>query len=374
MNIVFINSSDTFEKRVDLIYDVLKKQNHNIKVIASDYMHIEKRKREYNKEGYILLPTVAYKRNISFMRLYSHYKFAKDAYRHIKNWDIDLLYIVVPPNSQAALAKKYKKRNPRVKIVMDIIDLWPESLPTKLTQYFPFTLWSDMRNRNLKYADKIITECDLYQDILKKYLGDKKVRTIYWAHSENKAIQMNLNLSQEEVHLCYLGSINNIIDIPHIIEIIQTIIKEKPVVLKIVGDGEKRQELIEAAREAGAEVFYYGKIYDSIEKQKVFDSCHYGLNIMKDTVCVGLSMKSIDYFESGLPIINNLRGDTEKFVRNYCCGVNSLELKDVIKKPYQYGMRQNSQKLFQDMFSEKVFRNSIKKIIEPLGDNYGKFN
>ena len=359
MNIVFINSSDTFEKRVDLIYDVLKKQNHNIKVIASDYMHIEKKKRKCDKEDYILLPAVAYKRNISFMRLYSHYKFAKDAYRHIKNWDIDLLYIVVPPNSQAAFAKRFKKRNPQVKIVMDIIDLWPESLPTKLTQYFPFTLWCDVRNRNLKYADKIITECDLYQEVLRKYLRNKDVKTIYWAHSNNKVIEMNLKLSQEEVHLCYLGSINNIIDIPQIIEIIQTIRKVKPVVLKIVGDGEKRQELIEEAREAGAEVFYYGKIYDSIEKQKIFDSCHYGLNIMKDTVCVGLSMKSIDYFESGLPIINNLRGDTEKLVDNRRIGINWRNQDEVWLLQYDISSRKRAVEVYKQYFEENNFKENI---------------
>ena len=62
-------------------------------------------------------------------------------------------------------------------------------------------------------------------------------------------------------------------------------------------------------KSAGAEVFYHGKVFDSKEKNRIFETCHYGLNIMKDSVFVGLTMKSMDYFE-GLPIINNIQGDT----------------------------------------------------------------
>ena len=37
---------------------------------------------------------------------------------------------------------------------------------------------------------------------------------------------------------------------------------------------------------------------------------------MKQEVFVGLTMKSIDYFEAGLPIINNIHGDTWNIVKD----------------------------------------------------------
>ena len=43
---------------------------------------------------------------------------------------------------------------------------------------------------------------------------------------------------------------------------------------------------------------------------------------MKKSVCVGLTMKSIDYFEFGLPIINNIKGDTWNAVEEYGIGIN----------------------------------------------------
>ena len=76
-----------------------------------------------------------------------------------------------------------------------------------------------------------------------------------------------------------------------------------PVTLHIIGDGESKQELIDAAKAGGATVEYHGKIHDPQDKQDIFDKCHFGLNIMK-SVCVGLTMKSIDGFLS--PIINNI--------------------------------------------------------------------
>ena len=45
--------------------------------------------------------------------------------------------------------------------------------------------------------------------------------------------------------------------------------------------------LIEEVKGSGAIVEDYGKVYDPKEKQQIFDKCHFGLNIMKDTGCVG---------------------------------------------------------------------------------------
>ena len=39
----------------------------------------------------------------------------------------DLLYVAAPPNIAAKTAAKYKAKHPSTKLVVDIIDLWPES-------------------------------------------------------------------------------------------------------------------------------------------------------------------------------------------------------------------------------------------------------
>lgn len=59
--------------------------------------------------------------------------------------------------------------------------------------------------------------------------------------------------------------------------------------LHIIGDGESREEFYPKLERAGAEVLYHGKIYDAREKQAIFDQCYFGLNIMKETVSIGLT-------------------------------------------------------------------------------------
>lgn len=363
--VVIVNSSDIFEYRINLMVDIFKKNGCQVKVVTSDFMHIEKKKRKQGKKDYYYIETVPYRKNISVQRLWSHCKFSIDAYKRIKNWKFDLLYLVVPPNSQAWIAKKYCSSD--VKIIMDIIDLWPESLPTGYTDLFPFTLWAGIRNHNLKYADFVITECNMYRERLQKYLDNKKTETLYWVHKDSHAERRpcpdNANLS-----LCYLGSINNIIDIPAIGRIIKELAISRPVVLKIIGDGERRNELIETAEEAGAKVIFYGKIYDFQEKQNIFDTCHFGINIMKKQVCVGLSMKSIDYFEAGLPILNNLSGDTEKLVEKYSVGIN---LKDLKKCEDIWGLTWEEYRLkvrgvYEMLFSYQKFQRKFEEIVNSV--------
>ena len=140
-----------------------------------------------------------------------------------------------------------------------------------------FNIWMEIRNNNLYYADYVITECNLYKKILKATAGDIQAETLYLAR-EDKGYNPCLNLPEKEIALCYLGSINNIIDINAIECIIRDCTKKQPVIFHIIGEGEKKNLLIKTAKNAGAKVIYHGKVYDRLEKQQIFDSCHYGLN------------------------------------------------------------------------------------------------
>ncbi len=371
MNIVIVNSSDTFEYRADMVYAYFSKRNHTVTVLSSDFMHIEKKRRQCTKKDYIYLRTIPYKKNISLRRLYSHYRFSRKCIRWLQKKQFDLLYIVIPPNCQSAIAKKYAKCN-KVKIVMDIIDMWPESFPSKNTDHFPFRQWGKLRDRNLKYADYIITECDLYQEKLKKFLSGIKVQTIYWSHQDNALpgkAAVATPMTADEIHLCYLGSINHIIDISKIGEIISSIANEKKVVLKIIGGGERKELLISTAEENGATVYDYGKVYDHKTKKEIMDTCHYGLNIMKDTICVGLSMKSVDYLENGLPVINNLPGDMAQIVYKERCGVNISDsdwLDQVLVKSVNSDIRVNALECYRKYFSKDMFETQLKKVVDEV--------
>lgn len=278
---------------------------------------------------------------------------------------IDLLWVLAPPNSFVAAAGRVKHKHPKIKLVIDLIDLWPETMPLGMAKPL-LTPWKKLRDKNFQYADTIVTECGLYKDVLSQNLRDKQVKTLYLARND-KGYHPDLCLPKTNLNLVYLGSINYIIDIDAIGKIISKCRKIKPVNLIIIGDGEKRDQLIKTAELAGAKVEYSGVIYDREKKQKIFDSCHYGLNIMKKSVCVGLTMKSIDYFEFGLPIINNIHGDTWGIIEKYKCGYNFSLTEEIfnIRMDLQNNIeqRRSARSFFEHCLSYVSFSDKVRDIV-----------
>ena len=139
MNVVIVNCFDTYENRVNMLYDVMVSEGHNVTIIASDFRHFRKTYITENRRGYIFVHASKYKKNLSISRLKSHYYFSKVALQQVEKINPDLLYVLIPANSLAKDAGKYKKSSSNVKLIFDIIDLWPETMPVgKIKEYFPF--------------------------------------------------------------------------------------------------------------------------------------------------------------------------------------------------------------------------------------------
>ena len=181
-----------------------------------------------------------YKKNISVKRLYSHDEFARKTYHKLQTIMPDLIYAVIPPNSIAKYCAKYKLMYKKVKLIFDIMDMWPESVPLeRLKITWPFRIWKDYRDQNLRFADFVFTECELYQFYLKKYLPPK-YGVLYLAKDhvidyEDIAFRKRKNQrNSDEIILGYLGSINHIIDIGGIEKLISELGKHFRITVKII--------------------------------------------------------------------------------------------------------------------------------------------
>ncbi len=378
MNIVIVDCFDTWEDRVELLYKAFTGSNHNVKVLMSDYKHIDKIKRNDIKRDYRFFHAVPYKRNMSINRMYSHIRLSRVIFKCVEKnaRKIDLIWVFAPPNIFISDVAKVKKNNPNIKVIIDLIDLWPETMPIGKVKKM-LSPWGKLRNDNLKYADVIVAECNLYRDVLKEEIEGKVVETLYLARKD-LGYKPELNLTKNGLSFCYLGSINNIIDIDSIVRMICYCQKNNDTTVHIIGDGERKNELIKRLKDTGANVIYHGKVYDRTKKQEILDSCHFGLNIMKESVCVGLTMKSIDYFEFGVPIINNIRGDIWDIVDEFECGINISNdtlLNDIQRiSSYQNKYRINSRSFFDKELSEEVFDNKALEIIDMVESKPKKNN
>ena len=361
MKVNIVTCYESNEERVTFIMDVCKKRGYDVKAYTSNFSHFRKELRNSVPDGLVAIDTIPYKRNLSLFRLNSHKVFAETVFDKIREDKPDLIWVVAPCLSLIKEANVYKNENPKVKIVIDIIDMWPESLPLgKIKNTLPFKLWKNIRVNNINCADELVTECDLYHEILSKEY-DGKISTIYWARNAI-ANKYDLDLPKNKLSLCYIGSINNIINVDLISSLIKSI--NSQVDLHIIGDGENKDNMINSLKDI-CNVIYYGKVYDEQEKQEIFKKCHAGINIYKEGLYIGLTVKSMDYFRYGLPIINNIKGDTWKFIEEDKVGINVNE-GSVIDVQALIDIRDNNQNiidLYNNNFTKEIFEKKCLDVI-----------
>ena len=357
-----ITCFESNEERVNYIYDACISRGYAVNIITSDFSHIRKEKRSNIPNGYIAIKTKPYNKNLSLDRIASHKEFARDAFKLVEKHNPDLIWVMAPANYLIKEAHDYKKRNRCVKAIIDIIDMWPESLPIKINKHlFPFNIWRNLRKKYINCADALVTECDFYKIVLNGEYK-KEIKTIYWAR-DNGEKDKSLDLPKNKLSLCYIGSINNIIDIDRIYELIYSC--DMPVILYIIGEGEKTDFFIDKLSEI-CYVEYCGPIRDEERKNHIFKKCHAGINIYRDDLYIGLTVKCIDYFEHGLPIINNIKGDTWMLVLQNNVGIN-VDENTIIKSEELIEMRTNNEniyELYNRNFTKEVFTKNCLEVLD----------
>ncbi|MDR2202249.1 MAG: hypothetical protein LBP26_05760 [Clostridiales bacterium] len=356
-----------FKERLLAVKEYFENGNVDAVIYASDFQHGTGYVDENAYGGKIkFIHAKPYKKNISVARLTSYSNWCKKAFDLVADIKPDYIYLIVPANSILYRAAKYKKNNPSAKIIADIVDLWPESLPAsngtkKILSPF-LRVWKNLRNKNIKAADAVFTECDYYKQILAdQNIDTSAFKTLYLFGGDARGDIAYA--PSEKLRFLYLGSINNIIDIDRIINLLVEAQKRRPVVLNIIGDGERREQFLNGLAARNIETVYHGKIYDDSYKQEVMNNCDFGLNVYKKNLAIGLTVKSIDYLRGGLPIVNTIRGDTSKMVDEYNIGVNLASDGYDAKKFDSTLYRKNALNCFEKNFTQKMFFASLNRLL-----------
>lgn len=366
---ILISCFQWYKGRLEYVEQYLQKRGYEVQMWMSDFRHFEKERVE-PIAGCYYIHVYSYKENISIARMFSHYDFANQVYKVLCQEKPDIVVANIPPNSVARICGKYKRKYLSTKLVFDIIDMWPESYTASKILEFPFKFWADLRDKNLKYADYIFTECELYQS----YLPDVpkgKMSTLHLFRSEQTFAEIP-SWSGNEVEIGYLGSINSLIDIPLIESLIGKIAKSLEVTFHIVGGGKNVQNFVDALNRAGAKVKNHGVIFDKDQLHSIIGRCHFVINMMKPSVCVGLTIKSMDYFQLGVPMFNTIKGDTADIIQKYRCGYNvedvylCSESVRLLNDSEYLRMRKNVQNAFTELLTKKVFIQNLKHGLDKL--------
>lgn len=355
-----------YRDRLKPIEDYLINSGYEVKCILSDFNHIGKKySRKENSCDYIHVPK--YESNISIQRIRSHLFFGRSISQVLKDNHPDLIYLIVPPNNSAIRCSKYKKAYPKTTFILDIIDLWPESIPLgRLKHTLPANIWRNWRNDAIRVADHVFTECDLYKEMLKGVLIPEKTSTLYLFKEQTEEEQvlvqgiLSRGKTDNVIRFAYLGSMNNIIDIEGICEVITQFIEVgKSCELRAIGDGESREDFEGAVRRTGCQAHFYGLVFDELEKIKILAPCDYAFNMMKDTSAVGLTIKSIDYLSYGLPLINNIKGDTWILINKKKIGNNIVKHNRINVDEFSLLNHRRVRDIYIECFSKNSFLNTF---------------
>lgn len=376
-NAIIITAFDNYSYyiRTKYVEKYLRDEDYSIEILAADYDHRNKKVYREERDNLTLVHVKPYKKNLSFDRLISHYQFSKVSFEYMTCQNLQLIYIVAPPNILFYHASKYKKGHPGTKIVFDVEDMWPETLPISDFLYKlaspVLSLWKLIRNRNLNCADAIVYECNLFKEYLAPVVKVDKQGVLYFCmdgDDTGRAVKDNIG---EEISFVYLGSLNNIFDSDLTAKILNSIAERKKVKLHIIGDGESKNDFLSKLQNIS--VMDHGIVYDEQIKHQIFSQSNFAINIMKPTVFVGLTMKSMDYFKAGMPIINNISGDTTNLINQYGSGYNfDGRIEKLVKwieglTTMEYHMMcQMSRKVYDDNLTKDIFYERINALLEGI--------
>ncbi|MDR1645154.1 MAG: hypothetical protein LBS05_04945 [Tannerellaceae bacterium] len=324
-----INKSNN---RFSKVYSALS--GNALQFITSDFDHWSRtyKKLETLPSGiYIHVPP--YKKSLSINRIVSHIVFAIKLRLELKRMDFkpDVLYCVMPTSASAYVCGKFCRKN-NIKFVVDVIDLWPESL-CPVSRFYGilkifFYPWRKITEKAYAYADVICAESKEYMKVVKcfnpaalsnyTYLGIDKMRI----NSFLSQSTVELDKPENELWICYGGHLGNSYDFQAVINAL-IYIQNKKINYKFffVGGGEKKKQILSLLLKCNLNVTITGVLpyYDYL---KYLSFCDIGINSFKEKTKVVHSYKFNDYVAMNLLVLNNLPGETADMISTYKIGLN----------------------------------------------------
>ena len=139
--IYIINIAECFEtnraKRNIWLYRKLESAGKSVKIISSNFDHGLKKHFKSTNSNQILIPVLSYSSHISLLRLLNHIWFSFAVFFIcLLNLRLKAILVSSIPSELAFSIAVLKLIRPRLKIVLDVRDTWPESLPNQYKEFW----------------------------------------------------------------------------------------------------------------------------------------------------------------------------------------------------------------------------------------------
>ena len=291
--------------------EMLAKSGYAVTLVTSVFMHHEKKfrtKTVFDEKFEIkLLMERGYSTNLSLKRVLSIYDFTRSFNKWFdKNNKFDLVISAYPLIS-TNISIVRKKRKYDFKFLLDIQDVWPESIASALPlfRYFPRKLMPFTRQANTVYrsADAIVAVSSTYLERALEVAESVPSGVIYIGSNFDAIDQAVPRVfSSEKIRMFYIGSLGPSYDIETAIRACNRLRKEGAnVELHILGVGKELEHFKRIAEEA---VVFHGQV-SYREMFEIIKSCDIALNALSSNATQSVTNKLSDYLSLGCPIMNS---------------------------------------------------------------------
>ena len=313
-------------QRYWLMTEAFAKAGHAVTLWTSDFSHAKKAPRILSKVEapfrLRLVKTLPYSGNVSFKRIASHRTYAAnwlaDARAEAKeSGKPDVIVISMPPLSTADAALTMKKEF-GAKIVVDVMDAWPETFerlfpaPLKFLSALALLPLRRAAKRAYRGADLVTGVCDAYGDIARAN-GAREYARFYHGIDTSKA--RGANTQRPPLSFVYAGSFGRGYDLS---AAIKAVLENEDATLDIAGAGEREAEWRALAAHS-PRIRFHGYLSGG-ELDKLLDSASIGVIPLSDDTFVGLPYKLGDYAAHNLRMVTSLRGECAAILERHNAG------------------------------------------------------
>ncbi len=268
----------------------------------------------------------AYYSNMGARRALSHLVFILRAYiwlrRNRKQYDV--VYCTAP---FALLAVLLFRAQPNSLRILDVVDLWPDSLPfprvMTIALWPMFVFWRTVNRMAPRMADRILSGSTTFIARIREAQPGRPERDFHFIQLRSSsppiAGQVVRQWSGGELVIAYVGNMGALIDWDSMLDAI--VACGLTISIQIIGDGDARPYVCGELKRRGIPFTAHGIVYDADRLKNILVGAHFGYNGYSNTDA-SFSYKAATYLEHGLPMLNSMHGDLAQQIAHFGSGIN----------------------------------------------------
>lgn len=308
--------------RYSFLAELFSENGYEVDLITSAFQHWEHKQRDVSSftaenEAYhiLFIDEPGYQKDLGLARILSHKVASRNLAAYFeKNHDYDLIYCQIPPNdvalSAARAAEKYS-----IPLIVDVNDLWPEAFRVAVDMpvvsdiaFSPF-FWDAKRVYNR--ASAIVGTSEEYVARGFKDRQSDMPHVVMYVGNIIRDFDNGVGSFQDDIEkptgefwVTYAGSLGDCYDLGTLIRAVDEAHRSHDgIVVKLLGDGPCKADLISIARSVACRVDFAG--YQPYEKMAAYLSkSDIVVNSLTKKAAQSIVTKIGDYLASGKPMIN----------------------------------------------------------------------